>query len=69
MPSLLLLLRAVLLAPAVFGAGLEDDALHEQEQPLVDPVRADLRQLSQREHLQHQECHWVQKMVQDQLDQ
>ena len=37
----LLLLCEVLLA-AVLGALLEDDALHEQEEPLVDAVRADL---------------------------
>ena len=35
------------------GYLLEDDALHEQEQPLVDPLGADLRQLPQREDLPH----------------
>ncbi len=52
---------------AVLGALLEDYALHEQEEALVDPMRTDLGQFAQREDLPHhpQVLHLVPGGVQD----
>ena len=46
-------LLLVLLAPPVLGALLEDDALHQQEEPLVDAVRANLGENSTHFEIAH----------------
>jgi hypothetical protein len=45
--------QVLLLPVPVLCPLLKDDALHEQEQPLIDPRRADLSQLTERENLPH----------------